>query len=192
MRDRASTNVMSNEIGEGVHPSLTSTDSEMLIVNDVDKDCDLDTRATNLYIQRSNATSEKGLGGVDRFIERNQDIMASNSEWRERVLRSQEATQATTSSRLQHTDEERRYVSLEEIDIELIEQRYREQKMILEDEIVKHKERHKQAIEQLKTEEKYKEGYFMPLIGGGSDPDRITSQRRAAMMRTDNALCPRI
>ena len=77
----------------------------------------------------------------------------------ERVLRSQEATQATTSSRLRHTDEERRYVSLEEIDIELIEQRYREQKMILEDEIVKHKERYKQATEQLKPEGKYKEGY---------------------------------
>ena len=83
MRDRASTNVVWNEIGEGVHPSLTSTDSKMLIVNDVDKDCNSDTRATNLYIQRSNATSEKGLGGIDRFIEGNQDIMASTSEWRE-------------------------------------------------------------------------------------------------------------
>jgi hypothetical protein len=161
MRDRASTDVVSNETGEGVHPSSTSTDSEMLIADAVDKDCDSDTRATNLYIQRSNANSEKGLGGVDRFIERNQDIMASTSEWRdsERVLRSQEATQATTSSCQQHTDEEHRYASLEEIEIELIEQRCREQKMILEDEIVKHKERHKQAIEQLKTEEKYKEGY---------------------------------
>jgi hypothetical protein len=159
-QDVESTNIVSNKTGEGVHPSLTSTDSKMLIADDVDKDCDSDTgTSTNPSIQRSNADSERGLGGDDPFIERNQDIMTSTLEWRGRVLRSQEATQATTSSRQPHTAKERRYPSLEEIEIERIEEHYREQEKILEEEVKKHKEMHKQAIEQLKTEEKYKEGY---------------------------------
>ena len=133
----------------------------MLIADDVDKDCDSDTgTSTNLGIQRSNANSEKGLlGGDDPFIERNQDIMTSTLKWRGRVLHSQEATQATTSSRQPHTAKERWYASLEGIEIEQIEGHYRMQEEILEEEIKMHKEMHKQAIEQLKTEEEYKEGY---------------------------------
>jgi hypothetical protein len=82
--------------------------------------------------------------------------VASTLEWRRSVLHSQEATQAT-SSRQQHTAEERWRASLV-IEIERIRQYYREQEKILE-EIVKHQQRYKLAIEQLEKEEKDEEDY---------------------------------
>lgn len=121
------------------------TDSEVFISNVVDEDCDLHAcTVTNPHIQRGSESSEEGLGGVPTFIER-------TLESRARVQGSQETTQDTASSRQQHTTEECRHASLE---IEQIQQRYQELEKILEDEIVKHKQRYKLMVEQLKEEEK--------------------------------------
>jgi hypothetical protein len=142
-----------------------TTDSEMFFANIVDEDCDSDTStpATNQHMQRGKGDPEKGLGGVAPFIERNPgpDKMASTLEWRGRVLRSQEATgiQAPTSSRQQHTAEERRCASLEELEIERIRRHYQKQERILEEEIEKHEKRYKEATEQLKREDKDKVVY---------------------------------
>jgi TolA-binding protein len=108
-------------------------------------------------LQRGSGNSEKGPSGVALFIERNPDNVASTLEWRERVLHSQEATQ-TTSSRQQHTAEERWLASLK-TEIEEIRRHYQKQERFMEEEIVKHEERHKLAIEQLEKEEKDEEGY---------------------------------
>jgi hypothetical protein len=117
----------------------------MFISNVVDEDCDLHAcTVTNPHIQRDSEVPEKGLGGVPTFIER-------TLEWRARVQGLQEATQDIASSRQQHTIEECRHASLE---IKQIQQRYQELERILEDEIVKHKQRYKLMIEQLKEEEK--------------------------------------
>jgi hypothetical protein len=129
----------------------------MFIADTVSKDCDSSTStATNPYLQRGSEDSEKGLGGVAPFIERNPANVASTLEWRGRVLHSQEATQAT-SSRQQHTAEERWRASLE-VEIERIRRHYRKQEKILEEEIVKHEKRYKLAVEQLEKEEN-EEGY---------------------------------
>jgi hypothetical protein len=130
----------------------------MSIADAVDEDCGSDaSTATKPHMQRGSGDSEKGRGGVASFIERNPDNMAWTLEWRRRVLHSQQATQAT-SSRQQHTAEERWRASLE-IEIERIRQHYREQEKILEEEIVKHEKRYKLAIEQLEREEKDEEDY---------------------------------
>jgi hypothetical protein len=73
-----------------------------------------------------------------------------------RVLHSQEAAQ-TTSSRQQHTAEERWRASLKK-EIKRIRRHYHEQERFLEGEIVKHEERYKVAIEQLEKGEKDEEG----------------------------------
>jgi hypothetical protein len=72
-------------------------------------------------------------------------------------MHSQEATQATSSCQ-QHTAEERWRASLE-TEIERIRQHYQEQENILEEEIVKHQQRYKLAMEQLEKEEKDEEDY---------------------------------
>jgi hypothetical protein len=134
------------------------TDSGMSIADAVDEDRDSGaSTATNPCMQRGSGDSEKGLCGVVPFIERNPDKVASTLEWRGRVLHSQEATQAT-NSRQQHTAEERWRASLK-IEIERIRQHYREQESIIEEEVVKHEQRYKWAIEQLEKEEKDEEGY---------------------------------
>jgi hypothetical protein len=119
-------------------------DSEMFISNVVDEDCDSHASTiTNPQIQRRSESPEKGLGGVPTFIER-------TLEWRARVQGSQETTQDTASTRQpQHTTEGCRHASLE---IEQIQQRYQELERILEDEIVKHKQRYKLIVERLKDE----------------------------------------
>jgi hypothetical protein len=130
----------------------------MFIADGVDEDCDSDaSTATNPHMQRGSEDSEKGLGSVAPFIERNPDNVASTLEWRGRVLHSQEATQATTS-RQQHTAEERWRASLE-IEIERIRQHYHKLERILEGEIVKHKQRYEWAIKQLEEGEKDEEYY---------------------------------
>jgi hypothetical protein len=108
-------------------------------------------------MQRGSRNPEKGPSGVAPFIERNPDNVASTLEWRARVLHSQEATQ-TTSSRQQHTAEERWRASLKK-EIRRIRRHYHKQERFLEEEIVKHEERYKVAIEQLEQEEKDEEGY---------------------------------
>jgi hypothetical protein len=108
-------------------------------------------------MQRSSRNSEKGPSGVALFIERNPDNVASTLEWRARVMHSQEATQ-TTSSHQQHTAEERWRASLEK-EIERIRRHYHKQERFLEEQIVKHEERYKVAIEQLENGEKDEEGY---------------------------------
>jgi hypothetical protein len=129
-----------------------------MITDAVDEDCDSDASTViNRHMQRGSGNSEQGPGGVAHFIERDPDNVASTLECRGRVLHSQEATQ-TTSSRQQHTAEERWRASLEN-EIERIRRHYREQERIMEREIVKHEERYKVAIEQLEQEEKDEEGY---------------------------------
>jgi hypothetical protein len=130
----------------------------MSIADVVNEDCDSDVSTVNdPHMQRGSGSSEKGPSDVAHFIERNPDNVASTLEWRERVLHSQEATQ-TTSSRQQHTAEERWLASLK-TEIEEIRRHYQEQERIMEEEIVKHEERRKLAIEQLEKEEKDEEGY---------------------------------
>ena len=87
--------------------------SEMLISEAVDEDCGSDVSA-NPHMQRGGEHSEMVPGGVAPFVERN--AVASTSEWRWRVLHSQQAThwQATTSSyRQRQTAEERCGASFE-------------------------------------------------------------------------------
>jgi hypothetical protein len=137
-----------------------TADSEIFTADGVNGDCESDTSTTtNLHIQRGTGDPEKGLGDVAPLIGNNPDKIASTLEWRGRVLRSQEATQATTSSRQQHTAEERRCASLEELEIERIRRHYQRQERILEEEIEKHEERYKEAVEQLKKEDKDKAVY---------------------------------
>jgi hypothetical protein len=132
----------------------------MFTADDVNEDRDSDMRTTtNPHLQRGTGDPEKGLGGVAPFTGRSPDKMALTLEWRGRVLHSQAATQATTSSRQQRTTEERGCASLEDIEIERIQQHYQEQERILEREIEKHEKRYKEAIEQLKKEDKDKRVY---------------------------------
>ncbi|KAF8489377.1 hypothetical protein F5888DRAFT_1738804 [Russula emetica] len=153
-RDVESTEVVSNKTDTIVVDQRSArtgtTDSEMSIADVVDEDCDLDaSTVTNTRMQRGSRYSEKGLGGVAPFIERNLGNVAPTLDWRGRVLHSQEATQAT-SSRQQHTAEER------------IRQHYQKQEMILEGEIVKHVQRYELAIKQLEEWEKDEEDYPVP------------------------------
>jgi hypothetical protein len=130
----------------------------MSIAGAVNEDCDSDASTViNPRMQRGSGNQEKGPSGVVPFIERNPDNVASTMEWTERVLHQQEATQ-TTSSCQQHTAEERWRASLE-TEIEGIRRHYHKQERFLEEEIVKHEERYKLAIEQLEKEEKDEEGY---------------------------------
>jgi hypothetical protein len=130
----------------------------MFIADTVNEDCDSGASTVqNPHMQRGSGNSEKGPGDAAPFIERNPDNVASTLEWRARVLHSQEATQ-TTSSRQQHTAEERWLASLEN-EIEEIRRHYHKQERFLEEEIVKHEERYKLAIEQLEKEEKDEGGY---------------------------------
>ncbi|KAF8502703.1 hypothetical protein F5888DRAFT_1631805 [Russula emetica] len=164
-RDVESTEVVSTKTDTIVVDQRSAgtgtTDSEMSIADAVDEDCDSDTStATNIHMQRSSGNPEKGQCGAAPFIERNLGNVASTLDWRGRVLHSREATQAT-SSRQQHTTEERKLASLE-IKIERIRQHCHKQEMILEGEIVKHKQRYELAIKQLEEWEKDEEDYPVP------------------------------
>ncbi|KAF8495799.1 hypothetical protein F5888DRAFT_1907745 [Russula emetica] len=164
-RDVESTEVVSNKtdtiLVDQRSAATGTTDSEMSIANADDEDCDSDaSTAINYRMQRGSGDPEKGLGGVAPFIERNLGNVASTLDWRGRVLHSQEATQATSSSQ-QHTAEEKGRALLE-IKIERIRQHYEKQKRILEGEIVKHEQRYELAIKQLEEEEKDEEDYPVP------------------------------
>ena len=79
----------------------------------------------------SDAIEEGSDSGAS--IERNPDNLASILEWGRRLLQSQDATQAS-SSRQQHTAEERWRASLE-IEIGRTRKHYNEQEKILEREV---------------------------------------------------------
>ena len=135
------------------------TDSEMFIADVVDEDCDSDTSSPNPHMLRGDEDSAKRLSSVAPFTERNPDKVASTLEWRERVLHSQEASQATTSSSRQwQTAEEHEGTSLE-IEIERIRRHYQKQEMVLEGEIVKLEQRYKSDMELLKKEENDEEDH---------------------------------
>jgi hypothetical protein len=130
----------------------------MSIADAVDEDCDSHASMTTiLHMQRGSGDSEKGLDGVAPLIKRDPDSMASTLEWRERVLQSHEAAQAT-SSHQRRTAEECRHASLD-IKLERIRQHYRRQEKVLETEIAKHEQRYKWAMEQLEKEEKDEKDY---------------------------------
>ena len=108
-------------------------------------------------MQRGSGDSEKRLDGVAPFIERNPDNLATTLEWRGRVLRSQEATQAS-SSRRQHMAKER-WRSLLEIEIERIRKHYHEQEKVLEREVTKLEQSYESEIKELEKKEKDEEDY---------------------------------
>jgi len=118
---------------------------------------DVDSDAASTRVQRGSGDSEKRLGGVAPFIERNPDNLASTLEWRVRVFHSQEATQAS-SSRRQHVARERWRASLE-IEIERIGIHYHEQEKVLERAIAKLEQSYEREIKELEKEEKDEEDY---------------------------------
>ena len=127
----------------------------MFTADAVDEDCGSDTSTTtNPHIQRGTGDPEKGLGSVVPLIERNPDKMTSTLGLRGKVLLLKEATQASTSSRQQHTadDSELGRASLEEIEIDHIQKHYEELERVLEGQLVEHKKRHKWAIKELERE----------------------------------------
>ena len=73
------TEVMSNQTGEGVHPSLTS---EMSIADGVNKDRDsgMSTNNTDPHIHRGSGDLEKALGGVAPIFERDTASVESTLE----------------------------------------------------------------------------------------------------------------
>jgi len=126
----------------------------MFIADAIDEDSDSDAASTaaTYRMQRGSGDSEKRLGGVGPFIERNPDNLATTLEWRGRVLRSQETTQAS-SSRRQHTAKER-WRALLKIEIERIRKHYHEQEKVLEREVAKLEQSYEWEIKQLEKEEK--------------------------------------
>jgi hypothetical protein len=135
-----------------------TTDLVMFIADAVDKGSDVNT-VHKYRMQCGSEDSEKGLGGVAPFVEKNSDDVASTLEWKGRILHSQKATQATTSSsRQQQTAEERWHASLE-IEIERIRGHYHEQERVLEREIVKLEQIYEWDVKQLEKEENDEENY---------------------------------
>ncbi|KAI0280819.1 hypothetical protein BGY98DRAFT_1095305 [Russula aff. rugulosa BPL654] len=163
-RDMESTKVMSNETDPTIVDQRSArtgtTDLVMFIADAVDEDCDSDVSTVHkLRMQCGSEDLEKGLGGVAAFVERDSDDVAPTLEWRERILHSQRATQATTSSsRQQQTAEERWHASLE-IEIERIRGHYHEQERVLEREIVKLEQMYEWDVKQLEKEENDEENY---------------------------------
>jgi hypothetical protein len=137
----------------------------MFIADVVDEECDFDASALATHrVQRSYEHSEKGLGGVAPFIERNTDNVASTLEWRGSVLHSQEASQATTSSsRQQKTAKERWQESLDN-EVGRTLQQYRAQEMVLRKTIANLKKLCESDLKQLETE---KDGEDYSVLGWG-------------------------
>jgi hypothetical protein len=126
----------------------------MFIADAVYEDCDsnVSTNITNQHMQRGGGYSEMILSGVAPFMERNQDNVASTLEWRWKVLQSQQATRAvTSSSRHQQTAEEHRHASLES-EIGRMRQHCHEQEKVLEREIVRLEQRYELDMKLLEKE----------------------------------------
>ncbi len=128
----------------------------MFIADAVGEGCDSDkSTVTTPCMQQDSEDPEKGLGSVKPFIERNPDNMASTLEWRRRVLHSQDATQASTSSsRQQPTAKERWQASLDS-EIERTVKHYHAQEMILQRAITNLEQMRELDLKQLEDEEDY-------------------------------------
>jgi hypothetical protein len=135
-----------------------TTDLEMFISEALEQDCDSDASTATTRMQPGNGGSQKGLGSVAPFIERNPDNVASTLQRRGRALQSQQATQVIGSRRQRHTAEER-WRALLEKKIRRIRQHYKKQERILQSEIVKHEQRYEEAMKELEREEKDGEDY---------------------------------
>ena len=131
----------------------------MFITDVIDEDSDSDAASTAaIYrMQRGSGDSKKRPDGVVPYIERNPDNLATTLEWRGRVLRSQEATQAS-SSRRKNTTKERWRASLE-TEIEGIREHYHKLEKVLDDEITKLEQSYEWEVKKLEKEEKDEEDY---------------------------------
>jgi len=166
--------VKSNQTGEGIHPpelcsrwpdptvfdqrsaEIGTADSEMFIADAVGEGCDSDkSTVTTPCMQQDSEDPEKGLGSVKPFIERNPDNMASTLEWRRRVLHSQVATQAATSSPRQRPTAKERWQASVDSEMDRTVQHYRAQEMNLQRAIANLEQMREWDLKQLEDGEDY-------------------------------------
>ena len=135
-----------------------TTDSETLVADAVDGDCDSEASPEIHHMQRGNEDSANGLGGVAAFIEGNPDNVPSTLEWSANVQYSQRAIQATTSTPGQQQTAEHWRGSLK-VEIELILRQYHEQETVVETEIVKLEQGYQLDVERLERVENAEEDH---------------------------------